>query len=83
MNCWQTLRVTLREALEFNRREAKAAAGPGYEEDSGLRRMKRRQLLKHLRESGCDLLDREGGKHLMVAQSRCSTEGHQYRGMSR
>ena len=29
----ETLRVTLREALEFNRREAKAAAGPGYEEE--------------------------------------------------
>ena len=28
----ETLRVTLREALEFNRQEAKAAAGPGYEE---------------------------------------------------
>ena len=28
-----TLRVTLREALEFNRQEAKAAAGPGYEEE--------------------------------------------------
>ena len=29
----ETLRVTLREALEFNRREAKADAGPGYEEE--------------------------------------------------
>lgn len=29
----ETLRVTLREALEFNREEAKAAAGPGYEEE--------------------------------------------------
>ena len=29
----ETLRVTLREALEFNRREAIAAAGPGYEEE--------------------------------------------------
>ena len=29
----ETLRVTLREALEFNRQEAKAAAGPGYEEE--------------------------------------------------
>ena len=29
----ETLRVTLREALEFNRREAKAAAGPVYEEE--------------------------------------------------
>ena len=29
----ETLRVTLREALEFNRREAKAAAGPEYEEE--------------------------------------------------
>ena len=28
-----TLRVTLREALEFNRQEAKAAAGSGYEEE--------------------------------------------------
>ena len=28
-----TLRVTLREALEFNRREVKEAAGPGYEEE--------------------------------------------------
>jgi len=28
-----TLRVTLREALEFNRREAIDAAGPGYEEE--------------------------------------------------
>lgn len=28
-----TLRVTLREALGFNRQEAKAAAGPGYEEE--------------------------------------------------
>ena len=29
----ETLRVTLRQALEFNRQEAKAAAGPGYEEE--------------------------------------------------
>ena len=29
----ETLQVTLREALEFNRQEAKAAAGPGYEEE--------------------------------------------------
>ena len=29
----ETLRVTLREAPEFNRQEAKAAAGPGYEEE--------------------------------------------------
>ena len=29
----ETLRVTLREALDFNRREAKAAAGPEYEEE--------------------------------------------------
>ena len=29
----ETLRVTLREALEFNRREARAAAGSGYEEE--------------------------------------------------
>ncbi len=29
----ETLRVTLREALEFNRREAKAAAGLEYEEE--------------------------------------------------
>ena len=29
----ETLRVTLREALEFNRREAIAAAGTGYEEE--------------------------------------------------
>ena len=29
----ETLRVTLREALEFNRQEAKAAAGSGYEEE--------------------------------------------------
>lgn len=28
----ETLRVTLREALEFNRREAIEAAGEGYEE---------------------------------------------------
>jgi len=28
-----TLRMTLREALEFNRREAKTAAGVGYEEE--------------------------------------------------
>ena len=28
-----TLRVTLREALECNRQEAKAAAGSGYEEE--------------------------------------------------
>ena len=28
-----TLRVTLREVLELNRREAKEAAGPGYEEE--------------------------------------------------
>ena len=30
----ETLRVTLREALEFNRREALEAAGEGYEEES-------------------------------------------------
>ena len=29
----ETLRVTLREALEFNRQEARAAAGPTYEEE--------------------------------------------------
>jgi len=29
----ETLRVTLREALEFNRRDAKAAAGDEYEEE--------------------------------------------------
>ena len=29
----ETLRVTLREALEFNRREAKSAAGPDYLEE--------------------------------------------------
>lgn len=28
----ETLRITLREALEFNRREALDAAGEGYEE---------------------------------------------------
>ena len=28
----ESLRVTLREALELNRREARAAAGDGYEE---------------------------------------------------
>ena len=28
----QTLKVTLREALEYNRREARAAAGGGFEE---------------------------------------------------
>ena len=30
----ETLRVTLREALEFNRREAVEAAGEGYEEEN-------------------------------------------------
>jgi hypothetical protein len=29
----ETLRVTLREALEFNRKEALAAVGPDYEEE--------------------------------------------------
>jgi hypothetical protein len=29
-----TLRVTLREALEFNRKDARAAAGEGFEEES-------------------------------------------------
>jgi len=29
----ETLRITLREALEFNRNEAKDAAGPNYEEE--------------------------------------------------
>ena len=29
----ETLRVTLREALEFNRQEARAAAGSEYEEE--------------------------------------------------
>jgi len=28
----ETLRITLEEALEFNRQEAKAAVGTGYEE---------------------------------------------------
>jgi len=28
----ETLRVTLAEAIEFNRNEARNAAGPGYEE---------------------------------------------------
>jgi hypothetical protein len=30
----ETLRITLREALEFNRKEALEAAGEGYEEES-------------------------------------------------
>ena len=30
----ETLRVTLREALEFNRREALDAAGEGFDEES-------------------------------------------------
>jgi len=30
----ETLRITLKEALEFNRREAIAAAGEGYDEES-------------------------------------------------
>ena len=29
----ETLRITLREALEFNRDDAIGAAGPGYEEE--------------------------------------------------
>ena len=29
----ETLKVTLREALEFNRREAREAAGEGFEEE--------------------------------------------------
>jgi len=29
-----SLRVTLREALEFNRKDARAAAGEGFEEES-------------------------------------------------
>jgi predicted RNase H-like HicB family nuclease len=30
----ETLRITLKEALEFNRREAIEAAGEGYDEES-------------------------------------------------
>lgn len=30
----ETLRITLREALEFNRREALEAAGEGFDEES-------------------------------------------------
>ncbi len=30
----QSLRITLREALEFNRQDARAAAGSGYQEES-------------------------------------------------
>ena len=30
----ETLRITLKEALEFNRREALEAAGEGYDEES-------------------------------------------------
>ena len=30
----ETLRVTLREALEFNRQEARAAAGSDYQEEA-------------------------------------------------
>lgn len=30
----ESLRVTLREALEFNRKDARAAAGEGFEEES-------------------------------------------------
>ncbi len=30
----ETLRTTLREALDLNRKEALEAAGPGYEEES-------------------------------------------------
>ncbi len=57
----ETLEVTLREALEFNRQDALSAAGSGYKEEKN-RHMKRNEFLKYLRSQGCDLL-REGGKH--------------------
>ena len=46
----ETLRITLEEALELNRREARAAAGDGVRRDPD-RRMKREELLRHPQEA--------------------------------
>lgn len=46
----ETLRITLEEALEFNRREVREAAGEGLRGDPD-RRMKREGFLRNLRKS--------------------------------
>lgn len=56
-----SLRITLVEALEMNREEARNAAGAGYEK-LNLAVWKRRDLLRPLSEHGCSLL-REDGRH--------------------
>ena len=57
----ESLRVTLQEALEFNREEALKAAGQNYREEK-IAGMKQSDLLRHLRANGCALL-REGARH--------------------
>ncbi|MGP1678883.1 MAG: hypothetical protein ACTS6J_17215, partial [Burkholderiales bacterium] len=49
----KALRVTLMQALEMNRTDARDAAGKGYEVYCG---MKRRDLLRHFSSHGCTLL---------------------------
>ncbi len=44
----KTLEVTLKEALEFNRQDALAAAGVGFREEK-IAIMKRNEFLKYLR----------------------------------
>ena len=51
------LRITLQEAVEFNRQDAIASAGTGYEErEDSFRYMKRTELLKYLRSKGCEFI---------------------------
>jgi predicted RNase H-like HicB family nuclease len=56
----ETLRLTLREALEFNRQEALAAADADFQKEKC--RMNRKDFLRHLRSHGCEML-REGSRH--------------------
>lgn len=57
----ETLRITLAEAIEFNRREARDAAGKRYEELQ-IAFMKRQDLLAHLAAHGYIQLI-EGARH--------------------
>ncbi len=52
----ETLRLTLKEALEFNRQDAIAAVGSGYTEEKN-RSMKRSDLLNYLPYKAVNLSD--------------------------
>lgn len=57
----ETLTLTLREAMAFNRQDALAMAGSDYREEC-ITLVKRSDLVRHLRAQGCELL-REGSRH--------------------